>query len=141
MKAPSPNRQTAREFPWLLLKTSLRAFAHAITSARMPFLHSLLDYPSFSSFFQEPFPGFQSKESYFLLSSLFFSCIIMGQRLTVTGFWVELFNVGLTSLVCRVPQGQGLRGFLVCLFVCGTWDLSSPTRDRTHSPCRGSAES
>ena len=39
-----------------------------------------------------------------------------------------------------------LRNWLFCSFfflatLCGMQDPSSPTRDRTHAPCRGSVES
>ena len=44
--------------------------------------------------------------------------------------WPTLQEVGLVASFFsfgRTPRGM--------------WDLSSPTRDRTHTPCRGSAES
>ena len=50
----------------------------------------------------------------------------------------------------RPPKGSGIReggrliqraSFFFSVVPRGMWDLSSPTRDRTHTPCVGSAES
>ena len=46
--------------------------------------------------------------------------------------------------VCSQVLKTGVFLFLIFYFfghAHGMWDLGSPTRDRTHAPCSGSAES
>ena len=55
-------------------------------------------------------------------------------------FWVVIYSVSCLSVGANV-----ILSFFVCLFFFeapwGMWDLSSPTRNRTHAPCSGSMES
>ena len=59
----------------------------------------------------------------------------------------SFFSLSLSpSLSPSLPLSLSLPSFLpiylsIYPVLCGTWDLSSPTRDQTCAPCIGSAES
>lgn len=53
--------------------------------------------------------------------------------------FIGLSSAYLSPSSPKIPQDEHL--FVLSLWLCGVWDLSSTTRYRTHTPCIGSAKS